>query len=67
MKVILNPDKDIIDLARQQFKSNGGYCPCVLPQFRNDATHCRCAEFKKQLEEGIEGECHCGIFIAVKD
>lgn len=67
MKIKLNPDKEIIELARSQFRENGGYCPCVLPQFRNPDTKCRCKTFQQQIDAGIEGECHCGIFIAVKE
>ena len=67
MKIKLNPDKEIISIARQQLKETGGYCPCVLAPFRDASTKCQCEEFRHQVEQGIEGECHCGLFIATKD
>ena len=67
MKIKLNPDKEIIAIARQQLKETGGYCPCVLEPFRDASTKCQCEEFRHQVEKGIEGECHCGLFIATKD
>ena len=67
MKIKLNPDKEIIAIARQQLKETGGYCPCVLEPFRDASTKCQCEEFRNQVEQGIEGECHCGLFIATKD
>nr|DAZ84067.1 MAG TPA: ferredoxin-thioredoxin reductase [Caudoviricetes sp.] len=67
MKITLNPDKEIVAIARQQLKETGGYCPCVLEPFRNESAKCQCAEFRRQVAQGIEGECHCGLFIATKD
>lgn len=67
MKITLNPDKEIVAIARQQLKETGGYCPCVLEPFRNESAKCQCAEFRRQVSQGIEGECHCGLFIATKD
>lgn len=67
MKITLNPDKEIVAIARQQLKETGGYCPCVLEPFRNESAKCQCAEFRCQVAQGIEGECHCGLFIATKD
>ena len=67
MKITLNSDKEIVAIARQQLKETGGYCPCVLEPFRNESAKCQCAEFRRQVAQGIEGECHCGLFIATKD
>ena len=67
MKLKLNPDKEIVAIARQQLKETGGYCPCVLEPFRDASTKCQCEEFRHQVAQGIEGECHCGLFIATKD
>ena len=54
MKIKLNPDKEIVAIARQQLKENGGYCPCVLEPFRDASTKCQCEEFRHQVEQGIE-------------
>jgi ferredoxin-thioredoxin reductase catalytic subunit len=67
MKIILNPDKEIVAIARQQLKETGGYCPCILEPFRDENTRCQCASFRQQIEQEIEGECYCGLFVAVKD
>ena len=67
MKIILNPDKEIVAIARQQLKETGGYCPCILEPFRDESTRCQCASVRQQIEQEIEGECYCGLFVAVKD
>ena len=54
MKIKLNPDKEIVAIARQQLKETGGYCPCVLEPFRDASTKCQCEEFRHQVEQGIE-------------
>lgn len=67
MKIKLNPDKEIVAIARQQLKDTKGYCPCVLEPFRDEDTKCQCALFRQQIEQEIEGECYCGLFVTVKD
>ena len=67
MKIILNPDKEIVAIARQQLKETGGYCPCILEPFRDESTRCQCDSFRQQIEQEIECECYCGLFDAVKD
>lgn len=62
MKIILNQDKSIVEDIRKRLKENNGYCPCVTIQ--NDDTKCMCKAFK---EQDSEGECHCGLYIKVKE
>jgi ferredoxin-thioredoxin reductase catalytic subunit len=67
MKIILNPDKDIIAIAKEQLKEAKGHCPCVLPPFRNADTKCMCKTFREQVKQGIPGGCYCGVYIAVDE
>lgn len=59
--VKLNEDKELVEIIRKQLKKNGGYCPCSLLQ--NEDTKCMCREFREQ----IEGECHCGLYVKIKE
>ena len=61
MKIKVNSDKEVVDLIRQKLKENDGYCPCRT--VKNEDTKCICKEFLEQEE----GECHCGLYIKVKD
>lgn len=61
MKIILNPDKELVDEIRKKKDENDGYCPCVLT--KTPDTKCMCKEFR----EMTEGMCHCGLFIKVID
>ena len=62
MKIILNPDKELVEEIDRQLKERNGYCPCVIKQ--NEDTKCMCKAFREQKEPG---ECHCGKFIKVKE
>lgn len=59
MKIIENPDKELVETIRKQLKENGGYCPCRLQ--KTDASKCMCKEFREQES----GECHCGLYIKI--
>lgn len=61
MKIKVVDNKEHVAMIREKLKENGGYCPCRL--IKNDDTKCICTEFKEQLE----GECHCGLYVKVKD
>ena len=61
MKIMINPDKELVDIIRQKLRENDGYCPCRL--HKTEETKCICKEFLEQSE----GECHCGLYIKVKD
>ena len=65
MKVTINPDKDIVEEIRSAIKECEGHCPCAL-EWTAD-TKCMCKKFRDQIEQGIEGECHCGLYILTKD
>ena len=67
MKIILNPDKNIVEIAKQQLKEADGNCPCVLPPFRTNETRCMCKTFKDQVKAGIPGECYCGLYLAIDE
>ena len=61
MKIKVNSDKELVDIIRQKLKENDGYCPCRL--HKTEETKCICKEFLEQSE----GECHCGLYIKIKD
>ena len=61
MKIKVNSDKELVDIIRQKLKENDGYCPCRL--HKTEETKCICKEFLEQSE----GECHCGLYVKVKD
>ena len=58
MKILLNPDKSIVEDVCRRIKENDGYCPCRL--VKNKDTKCMCKEF---VEQTTSGECHCGLYI----
>lgn len=62
MKIMLNPDKEVVEIAKQQLKDNDGFCPCSLIQ--NGDAKCICKLFREQIDAGVEGECYCGLWIA---
>lgn len=65
IKVITNPNKDLVENIKKKIKENNGHCACAISF--NDSNKCMCDEFKEQIKEGKIGECHCGLFIAVKE
>ncbi len=62
MKIIVNPDKEVVKEVREGLKRTGGYCPCRVT--RNEDTKCLCKDFK---EQNVEGECYCGLYVKIKD
>ena len=60
IKVTTNPDKDLVKEIREKIKANNGHCACAISF--NDSNKCICEEFRKQIDEGIAGECHCGLY-----
>lgn len=65
MKVVTNPDKDLVKEIRSKIKENNGHCACAI--VFNDDNKCICKEFREQIDGGIEGECHCGLYIVTND
>lgn len=61
MRIILNPDNELVEEINKKLKENNGYCPCRLEKIEDNK--CMCKEFREQSE----GECHCGKFIKIKD
>lgn len=65
MKVILNPDKEIVAAVQEGLKKTGGYCPCRTQ--RTPEYKCMCKEFREQIkDENFEGFCHCQLYYKSK-
>ena len=61
MKIIENPDKEIVKTVREGLKAKGGYCPCRLG--RDEDNKCMCKEFREQIKDpNFEGYCHCLLY-----
>lgn len=65
VKVTINPDKDFVKEIRSKIKENDGHCACAVT-FANDNV-CFCKDFRDQIESGISGSCHCGLYTAIID
>lgn len=61
MRIKVCENEEHVAKIRQKLKDNQGYCPCRL--IKNEDTKCMCKEFLEQPE----GECHCGLYVKVKD
>lgn len=65
MKVILNPDTEIVKSLQEGLKRTGGYCPCKRK--RTEENKCMCEEFKEQIKDpNFEGFCHCRLYYKYK-
>ena len=62
IKIMLNDDTNLVNKIKEKLKANDGYCPCVLTKRPED--RCMCKNFRQQISQGIEGECHCGLYVA---
>ena len=62
MKIILNPNKELVHKIDEGLAKNGGYCPCSI--FKDETTKCMCTAFRNQKEPG---PCHCGKFVKIND
>lgn len=65
MKIITNPDIEFVKEVRAKVKANNGHCACAIT-FDQD-NKCMCKEFREQIANGVTGECHCGLYIAVDE
>ena len=66
MKVIFNPDEEIVKTVKEGLRRTGGYCPCKLG--RTEEYKCMCKEFRDQIkDENFYGFCHCRLYEKVKD
>ena len=62
MRIAVSNNKEVVEEIRMKLKENNGYCPCKL--IKNEETKCPCREFR---EQNYEGECHCGLYIKIKE
>jgi ferredoxin-thioredoxin reductase catalytic subunit len=61
IKIAINPDENFVKEVREKIKANNGHCACAISF--NDSNKCMCEEFRQQINEGVAGECHCGLYI----
>ncbi len=65
MKVIFNPDEEVVKTVKEGLKRTGGYCPCRLE--RSEENKCICQEFRAQIADPeFEGFCHCRLYYKEK-
>lgn len=55
----------VAEEVRKALKENDGYCPCAVSKSAD--TKCMCKDFREQIEQGISGKCHCGLYEGVND
>ena len=61
MKVIFNPDGEMVKTVKAGLERTGGYCPCRLE--RTEDNKCICKEFRDQINDpAFEGFCHCMLY-----
>ncbi|MPM77466.1 hypothetical protein SDC9_124469 [bioreactor metagenome] len=54
-KMILNPNKKIVESICKRLEITGGYCPCIPEQ--NEDTICPCKDFRENQY------CHCTLYV----
>ncbi len=65
MKVILNPDEEVVKTIQEGLRRKGGYCPCRLQ--KTEDNKCMCREFREQINDpDFEGFCHCRLYYKQK-
>ena len=65
MKIILNPNEEIVNKIKEGLKKTGGYCPCKIE--RTEQNKCICEEFRNQIKDpNFEGFCHCMLYYKTK-
>ncbi|MDD4689462.1 MAG: ferredoxin thioredoxin reductase catalytic beta chain [Eubacteriales bacterium] len=65
MKIILNPNNEIVKTVKEGLNQTGGYCPCIREQ--SEETKCMCKRFKEQVADpDFEGYCHCMLYYKFK-
>lgn len=65
IRVMINPDNDLVEDIRKKIKENNGHCACAI-SFNAD-NKCMCKEFREQIKEGRIGECHCGLYLTIEE
>lgn len=65
MKVIFNPDTEVVKTIQEGLKRTGGYCPCKLK--KTEENKCMCKEFRGQIADpNFEEFCHCRLYYKYK-
>ena len=65
MKVIFNPNEEVVKVIKEGLEKNNGYCPCRTE--KNPDTKCMCKEFRDQIKDpNFEGFCHCLLYFKEK-
>ena len=65
MRIILNPDEEVVKSVREGLKLKDGYCPCRLA--RTEENKCMCKEFRDQINDpAFDGFCHCKLYYKEK-
>ena len=65
MKIMENPNKEIVETIKKGLERTGGYCPCRRE--RLEEYKCMCKEFKEQIKDpDFEGYCHCMLYYKEK-
>jgi len=64
MRIIINRNVELANLARTMVKENNGYCPCALE--KNKDTKCMCKDFRTMFSNNEIGECYCGLYEIVE-
>lgn len=64
MNIKTTRNKEYAAEIKRKLTDNDGYCPCSI--IKNEETKCMCKAFRDQVENGIEGTCHCGLWVATK-
>ena len=65
MKIIKNPDQELVREIEQRKKENDGYCPCFL--VKTPDTKCMCKEFRDAVKYGNCTLCECGLYESYKE
>lgn len=55
----------LLQLKNNKINYGEPYCPCVLPECWNEDFICPCKNFRDNTSIG--DECHCGLYIKIKD
>ncbi|MBQ8741888.1 MAG: ferredoxin thioredoxin reductase catalytic beta chain [Clostridia bacterium] len=61
MKILLNPDGEMVKIVKEGLEKSGGYCPCRRE--KTPENKCMCKEFRDQIKDSsFEGFCHCMLY-----
>ncbi len=65
MKVVFNPDAEVVKAVQEGLKRTGGYCPCKRKNIEENK--CMCKEFRDQIKDpNFEGFCYCRLYYKYK-